>query len=113
MSETKNLKLFKHDNVTTNTNPLDINKALNPNWDKLDEAIGEDRENINKNTTSIETLESDNTNIKESISTNAENIQKNIDSINSLQQSTVESIEKLKAENEALKSQIPTRTSNR
>lgn len=90
MSETKNLKLFKHDNVTTNTNQFDMDKTLNQNWDKIDEAIGQDRG---------------------SIAANAENIQKNADSISSLEQSTAESIEKLKAENEALKSQIPVRTS--
>ncbi len=91
-----------------------VDKAIeNSEYDDatIKQDISTNAENINKNTTSIETLESDNTNIKESISTNAENIQKNTDSINSLQQSTAESIDKLKAENEALKSQIPTRTS--
>ncbi len=39
MSETTNLKLFKHDNPTTNTNNFDIEKALNENWDKLDAEI--------------------------------------------------------------------------
>ncbi len=92
MSETKNLKLFKHDNVTTNTNQFDIDKALNQNLDKLDEAIGQDRADILRN---------------------AENIKKNVESISSLEQSTAESIEKLKAENEALKSQIPVRTKKR
>ena len=36
MSETTNLKLFKHDNPSTNTNQFDVDKALNQNWDKLD-----------------------------------------------------------------------------
>lgn len=33
MSETTNLKLFKQDNPTTNTNNFDIEKTLNENWD--------------------------------------------------------------------------------
>ena len=41
MSETTNLKLFKHDNPSTNENQFDVNKALNQNWDKLDEFSGE------------------------------------------------------------------------
>lgn len=40
MSETTNLKLFKQDNPTTNTNNFDIEKTLNENWDKLDENAG-------------------------------------------------------------------------
>lgn len=40
MSETTNLKLFKHDNVSTNTNPFDIETALNDNWDKIDDFAG-------------------------------------------------------------------------
>lgn len=39
--ETKNLKLFKHDNVSENTNQFDIEKALNENWDKIDNAVEE------------------------------------------------------------------------
>lgn len=41
MSETTNLKLFKHDNPSTNTNQFDVDKALNQNWDKLDNFAGE------------------------------------------------------------------------
>lgn len=41
-SETKNLKLFKWD--TSNQNDLksqfDLNKSINENWDKIDEAVG-------------------------------------------------------------------------
>ncbi len=37
MSETANLKLFKHDNPPNNTNQFDAKKALNDNWDKLDD----------------------------------------------------------------------------
>lgn len=37
MSETKNLKLFKHDEpLETNENKFDIDLALNQNWDKID-----------------------------------------------------------------------------
>lgn len=41
MSLTPNIELYKHDNVTTNTNQFDIDKALNKNWDKIDNEIGE------------------------------------------------------------------------
>lgn len=40
MSTTTNLKLFKHDNPSTNTNLFDVERALNDNWDKIDEDIG-------------------------------------------------------------------------
>ncbi len=46
MSQTNNLKLFKNENVTTNTNPFDIEKSLNENWDKLDNAIETNKKNI-------------------------------------------------------------------
>ena len=41
MSETTNLKLFKHDNPSTNENQFDIETALNDNWDKLDNFAGD------------------------------------------------------------------------
>lgn len=41
MSETTNLKLKKHDNVTTNTNQFDVENYMNGNWDKLDEFAGQ------------------------------------------------------------------------
>lgn len=40
MSETTRLKLFKHDSPATNTNPFNVQMALNENWDKIDEAFG-------------------------------------------------------------------------
>ena len=41
MSETKNLKLFKHDEpLETNENKFDIDLALNKNWDKIEEFAG-------------------------------------------------------------------------
>lgn len=46
MSETTNLKLFKQDNPTTNTNNFDIEKTLNDNWDKLDENAGTTNEKL-------------------------------------------------------------------
>lgn len=46
MSETINLKLFKHDNPSTNTDQFDVEKALNKNWDKIDEAVGENKTDI-------------------------------------------------------------------
>lgn len=46
MSETTNLKLNKHDNVSTNTNQFDIDNYLNANWDKIDEGVGKDRERL-------------------------------------------------------------------
>ena len=39
MSETTNLKLFKHDNPETNKNLFDVTKSLNENWDKIDEYV--------------------------------------------------------------------------
>lgn len=56
MSETTNLKLFKQDNPTTNTNNFDIEKTLNDNWDKLDENAG----TTNKKLESLEKVDSTN-----------------------------------------------------
>lgn len=61
MSTTTNIGLFKHDNPSTNTDEFNVDKALNQNWDKLDTAIGKDRERIT-------TLETDNTTNKTDIS---------------------------------------------
>lgn len=82
MSTTTNLKLFKHDNPTTNTNQFDVEKALNENWDKLDKNAGEIA-------SKIQTLE--NTTSEKDTSQDTE-------------------IEVLKAENALLKSQIPSAT---
>jgi len=41
MSETTNLKLFKHDNPETNEEQFDIGNYLNGNWDKIDENVEE------------------------------------------------------------------------
>jgi len=50
MSTTTNLGLFKHDNPATNTNAFDVKTALNDNWDKIDEEVGD----IDNNITTIE-----------------------------------------------------------
>ena len=60
MSTTTNIGLFKHDNPATNTDQFNVDKALNQNWDKTDNAIGKDRERIT-------TLETDNTTNKQDI----------------------------------------------
>jgi len=52
MSETKNLKLKKHDNPETNTEKFDIENYLNGNWDKIDE----NTEEINKKIENIQAL---------------------------------------------------------
>lgn len=42
MSETTNLKLFKHNEpLETNENQFDVDLALNQNWDKIDEFAGD------------------------------------------------------------------------
>lgn len=46
MSQTTNLGLFKHDNPATNTNAFDVKSALNDNWDKIDEEVGDIDNNI-------------------------------------------------------------------
>ena len=47
MSETKNLKLFKHDDPPNNTNQFDVKKALNDNLDKIDDFVGNIKTEIN------------------------------------------------------------------
>lgn len=47
MSKTTNLNLFKHDNPSTNTDSFNIEKALNENWDKIDEEDGILKERLN------------------------------------------------------------------
>lgn len=125
MSETTNLKLFKHDNPSTNTNPFDVEQSLNENWDKIDTEIGNIRENINGNDTDITDLKSKVTDLE----TNLDTAQNNIDEIKqeqitqnkvieanttaieentrSIEQNTTD-ITKLQEENSNLKAQIPT-----
>jgi wobble nucleotide-excising tRNase len=74
MSETKNLKLFKHDEpLESNESIFDIDKSLSKNWDKIDEySVGIDKK--------IQALETDNTKNKEAIS----NIQEKIGDIDTI-----------------------------
>lgn len=67
MSETTNLKLFKHDNPSTNNNQFNVENALNKNWDKIDEFAGETKEQLDSLQqgkevleNKVETLETDN-----------------------------------------------------
>lgn len=113
MSETTNLKLFKHDNPSTNTNPFDVEQALNDNWNKIDTAVGNLQENIKKNNEDItdidtrveeterkiETAQDDITKIKEEQITQNKSIENNTTDIQTLQE-----------ENVNLKAQIPTGT---
>ena len=64
MSETTNLKLFKHDDPSTNENQFNVDKSLNQNWDKLDDFAGDAKEQIiliedeiGKQTKSLEQLQ--------------------------------------------------------
>nr|DAF02024.1 MAG TPA: hypothetical protein [Bacteriophage sp.] len=58
MSETKNLKLFKHDEpLETNENKFDIDLALNQNWDKIDkfaDTVDDKVTNLQKQNTKLE-----------------------------------------------------------
>ena len=76
MSNTTNLNLFKHDNPSTNTNPFNIESALNENWDKIDTYAG----NTN---TAISTINNNlNTEIANRQSTN-ESLQNQINGLTS------------------------------
>ena len=107
MSETTNLKLFKQDNPTTNTNNFDIEKTLNDNWDKLDENAG----TTNKKLESLEKVDSTTnetiTAIQEEQTTQNENIEKNAECIAQNKKDVDEELTKIKKENSLLKSQIP------
>ena len=122
MSETTNLKLFKHDNPATNENQFDVTKALNNNWDKIDDfaettntKITENQNNIKslqtdntKNKQDIATLKSDNTTNKANIKALQDDNKTNKDNIEALQQEN----EELKAENERLNQDLNALPSN-
>lgn len=112
MSETTNLKLFKQDNPTTNTNNFDIEKTLSENWDKLDENAG----TTNKKLESLEKVDSTTnetiTAIQEEQTTQNENIEKNAEGIAQNKKDVDEELTKIKKENSLLKSQIPTGTAS-
>ena len=67
MSETTNLKLFKHDNPSTNNNQFNVENALNKNWDKIDEFAGETDGKIEGAESKTEILEQEYTELKESL----------------------------------------------
>lgn len=67
MSETTNLKLFKHDNVETNTNKFDIDKSLNENWDKIDDCIGEINQKEDNQDEYIIELQAENARLKQDL----------------------------------------------
>ena len=67
MSETTNLKLFKHDNPSTNTNQFDVDKALNQNWDKLDNFAGKVNDKVIEIEDNIEELQQKTGQIEENI----------------------------------------------
>lgn len=71
MSETKNLKLFKNDEpLSTNENEFDVDKSLNKNWDKVDDAFG--KQNIDVEQLKRESF--DFKNVLPSVSDSGENI---------------------------------------
>lgn len=81
MSETKNLKLFKHEEpLGTNNNKFDIDKALNQNWDKVDEYVEKVNTEITNLKNKVQTLETDNTKNEQEIS----NIQEKIGDIDTI-----------------------------
>lgn len=68
MSETKNLKLFKHDEpLETNENKFDIDLALNQNWDKIDKFADTVDDKVTK-------LQEQNTKLEEKIKKDRENM---------------------------------------
>lgn len=67
MSETTNLKLFKHDNPSTNENQFDVNKALNQNWDKVDDFAREVNDKVIEIEDNIEELQQKTGQIEENI----------------------------------------------
>ena len=91
MSETTNLKLFKHDNPATNENQFDVTKALNNNWDKIDDFAEKANNTVIEIQDDIEDLQEDNTKNKQDIA-NLKTENEELKTEN----------EKLKAENERL-----------
>lgn len=122
MSETTNLKLFKHDNPSTNTNSFDVEQALNENWNKIDTAVGDLQDDVEENNTNIDTrlteletdlgtAKTDITNIKAEQTTQNNNIEANSTAIETNAEAieqNKEDITDLQEENANLKAQIPT-----
>ena len=110
MSETTNLKLFKHDNPSTNENQFDIEEALNENWDKIDTAYG----NLNTNKVDKEEGKGLSTNdftneLKTKLDSlenyNDTEIKKDISDIQKKDEEQDTEIENLKSENTELKAE--------
>lgn len=108
MSETTNLKLFKHDNPATNENQFDVTKALNNNWDKIDTFAGTTNTKITENQNNIKSLQTDNTTNKKDIATLKSDNTTNKANIKALQddnKTNKDNIEELQQENEELKAE--------
>lgn len=101
MSETTNLKLFKHDNPATNENQFDVTKALNNNWDKLDKFAGTTNTNIN-------TLQEKDKEFEQDINDIQDKNTEQDDEIEALQKKN----EELEAENERLRQDMNAYPSN-
>lgn len=101
MSETTNLKLFKHDNPSTNENQFDVTKALNNNWDKLDKFAGTINTNIN-------TLQEKDKEFEQDINDIQDKNTEQDDEIEALQKKN----EELEAENERLRQDMNAYPSN-
>ena len=108
MSETTNLKLFKHDNPSTNENQFDVTKALNNNWDKIDEFAETTNTKITENQNNIKSLQTDNTTNKQDIATLKSDNTTNKQDIANLKTEN----EELKAENERLNQDLNALPSN-
>lgn len=108
MSETTNLKLFKHDNPATNENQFDVTKALNNNWDKLDKFAGTTNTKITENQNNIKSLQTDNITNKQDIATLKSDNTTNKQDIANLKTEN----EELKAENERLRQDMNAYPSN-
>ena len=74
MSETTNLKLKKHDNVTTNTSQFDIQNYMNGNWDKIDQFAGQVNDKVIEIEDSIDLVKQRTEQAVEDINTDIENI---------------------------------------
>ena len=108
MSETTNLKLFKHDNPSTNENQFDVTKALNNNWDKIDDFAETTNTKITENQNNIKSLQTDNTTNKKDIATLKSDNTTNKQDIANLKTEN----EELKAENERLNQDLNALPSN-
>ena len=108
MSETTNLKLFKHDNPSTNENQFDVTKALNNNWDKIDDFAETTNTKITENQNNIKSLQTDNTTNKQDIATLKSDNTTNKQDIANLKTEN----EELKAENERLRQDMNAYPSN-